>query len=68
MADNSIILQEEQTSKVLTNNLLLRDSFDNSSALMAIKFGGDIQESDGDTDADPSEGGNSGSDPSNACR
>lgn len=48
MADNSTILQEEQTSKVLTNNLLLRDSFDNSGALMAIKFGGDIQESDGE--------------------
>ncbi|WP_238918170.1 hypothetical protein [Clostridium sp. YIM B02555] len=48
MADNSTILQEEQTSKVLTNNLLLRDSFDDSGALMAIKFGGDIQESDGE--------------------
>jgi hypothetical protein len=48
VADNSTILQEEQTSKVLTNNLLLRDSFDNSGALMAIKFGGDIQESDGE--------------------
>jgi len=48
VADNSTTSQEEQTSKVLTNNLLLRDSFDNSGALMAIKFGGDIQESDGE--------------------
>ncbi len=51
MADDSTLLQGEQAAKVITNNLLLRDSFDNSNALMAIKFGGDIQESDGE-DAD----------------
>ena len=48
MADDSTLLQGEQAAKVITNNLLLRDSFDNSNALMAIKFGGDIQEFDGE--------------------